>query len=157
MRDRSGTTLQRVSPAADPFVPMRGSSTDATSQSAYRTPPPFSSGGGAAQLRKLLPKAGPAPRPSAQPETPGSPSSEAEAAREAAASRQRNSLFHASEGPATDLIPDLAIALGTIALPFGPSMAAQMAPRFAQRLLPKVLLPEFNGTTSGVLFTMKGG
>jgi SCP1.201-like deaminase len=82
--------------------------------------------------------------------------SDAEAARAAAASRQRNSLFHTEEGAATESIPDLAIALGTMALPFGPSIAAEMAPRFAQRLLPKLLLPEYTGPTSGVLFTNEG-
>jgi hypothetical protein len=50
----------------------------------------------------------------------------------------------------------LAVALGTMALPFGPSITAQMAPRIAQRLLPKVLLPEFAGKTSAVLFTNEG-
>jgi SCP1.201-like deaminase len=82
--------------------------------------------------------------------------SDAEGARAAAASRQRNSLFHPSEGTATESIPDLAMALGTMALPFGPSITAQMAPRFAQRLLPKVLLPEYTGQTSAVLFTNEG-
>jgi hypothetical protein len=82
--------------------------------------------------------------------------SDAEAARAAAASRQRNALFHTREGTATESIPDLAIALGTMALPFGPSITAQMAPRFAQRLLPKLLLPEYTGPTSGVLFTNEG-
>jgi SCP1.201-like deaminase len=82
--------------------------------------------------------------------------SDAEAARAAAASRQRNSLFHTREGAATESIPDVAIALGTMALPLGPSIAAQMAPRFAQRLLPKLLLPEYTGPTSGVLFTNEG-
>jgi hypothetical protein len=84
------------------------------------------------------------------------PDSDAEVARAAAASRQRNSLFHTREGTATESIPDLAMALGTMALPFGPSIAAQMAPRFAQRLLPKLLLPEYTGPTSGVLFTNEG-
>jgi hypothetical protein len=84
------------------------------------------------------------------------PDSDAEAARAAAASAQRNSLFHTREGTATESIPDLAMALGTMALPFGPSVTAQMAPRFAQRLLPKVLLPEFTGKTSAVLFTNEG-
>ncbi len=82
--------------------------------------------------------------------------SDAEAARAAAASRQRNSLFHTKEGAATESIPDLAIALGTMALPFGPSITAQMAPRFAQRLLPKLPLPEYSGKTSAVLFTNEG-
>jgi hypothetical protein len=82
--------------------------------------------------------------------------SDAEAARAAAASRQRNSLFHTREGAATVAIPDVAIALGTMALPLGPSITAQMAPRFAQRLLPKLLLPEYTGPTSGVLFTNEG-
>jgi SCP1.201-like deaminase len=84
------------------------------------------------------------------------PESDAEAARAAAASRQRNSLFHTREGAATESIPDLAIALGTMALPFGPSITAQMVPRFAQRLLPKLLLPEYSGKTSAVLFTNEG-
>jgi hypothetical protein len=48
------------------------------------------------------------------------------------------------------------MALGTMSLPFGPSITAQMAPRFAQRLLPKLLLPEYTGPTSGVLFTNEG-
>jgi hypothetical protein len=101
-------------------------------------------------------KTGPAPRPTVHFEGTGAPPSEAEAARAAAAFRQRSSLFHNDEGAATDSIPDFAMELGSMALPFAPSIAAQMAPRFAQRLLPRLLLPEYNGTTSGVLFTNEG-
>jgi hypothetical protein len=101
-------------------------------------------------------KTGPAARPTVHFEGTGAPPSEAEAARAAAAFRQRSSLFHNDEGAATDSIPDLAMELGSMALPFAPSIAAQMAPRFAQRLLPRLLLPEYNGTTSGVLFTNEG-
>jgi hypothetical protein len=155
MPDRSDPTRQKA--IVGPSDAMSGFSGDATSQSADRIPPaPSSAGAGGSQFRRLPPASSSARRPSAQPETFGAPSSEAEAAREAAASRQRNSLLHSGEGTATELIPDLAIALGTMALPFGPSVAAQMAPRLAQRLLPKVLLPEFDGTTSGVLFTNEG-
>jgi len=98
----------------------------------------------------------PPARPTIHFEGTGSPPSEAAAAQAAAAYRQRSSLFHDSEGAATDMIPDLAMTLGTMALPFAPAITAQMAPRFAQRLLPKLLLPEYDGATSGVLFTNEG-
>jgi SCP1.201-like deaminase len=127
---------------------MSGSSSGPTSQPADRTRPASSpAAAGDASFGKGT---------SVNFEGIGSPSSEAEAARAAAAFRQRSSLFHNGEGVATALIPDLTIALGTMALPFGPSIAAQMAPRFAQRLLPRLVLPEYNRRTSGVLLTNEG-
>ena len=127
---------------------MSASSSDPTSQPAVRTRPASSpAAAGDARFGEGT---------SANFEGTGSPSSEAEAARAAAAFRQRSSLLHNGEGVATELIPDLTMALGSMALPFGPSIAAQMVPRITQRLLPRLVLPEFNGTTSGVLLTNEG-
>ena len=132
--------MTRTGEQADPAVAMSASSSDPASQPAVRTrPAPSPAAVGDARFGEGT---------SANFEGTGSPSSEAEAARAAAAFRQRSSLLHNGEGVATELIPDLTMALGSMALPFGPSIAAQMAPRITQRLLPRLVLPEFNGTTS---------